>query len=423
MKPAIRITNVSKLYRLGELQHHWTIGDKLAAVFSRRGPETTRNGQTNGNGRRARNGAGQQDEIWALKDVSFDVAPGEVVGIIGRNGAGKSTLLKILSRITEPTTGEIELHGRVSSLLEVGTGFHPELTGRDNIYLNGSILGMKKAEINRKFDEIVDFSGVERFLETPVKRYSSGMQVRLAFAVAAHLEPDVLVVDEVLAVGDFEFQKKSLGKIHRISREGRTVLYVSHNLQAIRTLCQRAVLLANGERVSDGSVDQVLALYQSGNTQDQSTWSRACTSDDASITFQNLSVSLHGVQPLLMLDCNITTRAQSPCDDALLAINISDASDTAIMQALPSARPFVCGVAGTQDINIRISLPPLIPGIYHLSFWLGPHNTMTYDQVNNALVFRVTASPTLDRTFPHHPDHGCIVPPSVVTSSRPSTAR
>ncbi|MGB7339680.1 MAG: ABC transporter ATP-binding protein, partial [Phototrophicaceae bacterium] len=202
-----------------------------------------------------------QDAIWALRDVSFDIGEGEVVGIIGRNGAGKSTLLKILSRITPPTIGQVTLYGRVGSLLEVGTGFHPELTGRENVYLNGTILGMTKAEIDRKFDEIVDFSGVERFIDTPIKRYSSGMQVRLAFAVAAHLEPEILIVDEVLSVGDAEFQKKSIGKMQDVSKSGRTVLFVSHNMNAIRNLCSRAIWMENGMLKSDGEVNAIATDY------------------------------------------------------------------------------------------------------------------------------------------------------------------
>lgn len=209
-----------------------------------------------------------KEEFWALKDVSFEIKRGEAVGIIGRNGAGKSTLLKILSRITEPTTGYIEMNGRVASLLEVGTGFHPELTGRENVFLNGAILGMSRVEIKRKFDEIVDFSGVEKFLDTPVKRYSSGMYVRLAFAVAAHLEPEILVVDEVLAVGDAEFQKKCLGKMNEVSKnEGRTVLFVSHNMGAVQTLCKKAIFLQNGAiKFDDYNVKEIIASYlQSGN--------------------------------------------------------------------------------------------------------------------------------------------------------------
>jgi lipopolysaccharide transport system ATP-binding protein len=201
--------------------------------------------------------------LWALRDVSFTVAPGEVVGIIGRNGAGKSTLLKILSRITKPTEGYAELSGRLGSLLEVGTGFHPELTGRDNIYLNGAVLGMRRDEIGRKFDDIVEFSGVQAFIDTPVKRYSSGMYVRLAFAVAAHLEPEILVVDEVLAVGDAAFQKQCLGKMEEVSRTGRTILFVSHNMQAVTRLCTRALLLYEGRVVEDGPSERVVARYLS----------------------------------------------------------------------------------------------------------------------------------------------------------------
>src|SRR5215469_5991221 len=202
------------------------------------------------------------EEFWALKDVSFGVKLGEVVGIIGRNGAGKSTLLKILSRITEPTAGRVRLKGRVSSLLEVGTGFHPELTGRENIYLNGTILGMTKKEIDRKFDAIVSFSGVERFIDTPVKRFSSGMQVRLAFSVAAHLEPEILIVDEVLAVGDAAFQKKCLGKMQDVAAGGRTVLFVSHDLAAVEKLCSRAILLDGGRCRADGLTAKTIAHYQ-----------------------------------------------------------------------------------------------------------------------------------------------------------------
>jgi lipopolysaccharide transport system ATP-binding protein len=215
-------------------------------------------------------GAGTE-EFWALKDVSFEVEQGEVVGIIGRNGAGKSTLLKILSRITEPTEGRAVLRGRVGSLLEVGTGFHAELTGRENIYLSGAILGMRKAEIDRKFDEIVAFSGVEKFLDTPAKRYSSGMYVRLGFAVAAHLEPEILVIDEVLAVGDAEFQKRCLGKMSEVAKSGRTVLFVSHNMGAVKTLCERAILIDEGRVIADGSAVDVASRYLSESlSEDQS---------------------------------------------------------------------------------------------------------------------------------------------------------
>ena len=204
--------------------------------------------------------------VWALNDISFEINPGEVVGIIGRNGAGKSTLLKILSRITEPTSGYAEIHGRVGSLLEVGSGFHPELTGRDNIYLNGAVLGMRKTEIDRKFDEIIAFAETEKFIDTPLKRYSSGMYLRLAFAVAAHLEPEILMVDEVLAVGDVQFQKKCLGKMQDVSkREGRTILFVSHNMDAIRRLCNRCLMIADGKLVANGDTVVVTDKYLNEN--------------------------------------------------------------------------------------------------------------------------------------------------------------
>jgi lipopolysaccharide transport system ATP-binding protein len=254
---AIRAENLGKLYRIGPRLRYRTLRDSLTDAMHapfRRLPSLFGNSQFD-----IRNS--KSDHIWALKDVSFEVRQGEVVGIIGRNGSGKSTLLKILSRITEPTEGIAEIHGRIGSLLEVGTGFHPELTGRENIYLNGAIMGMKKLEIDRKFDEIVAFAEVEKFIETPVKHYSSGMQVRLAFAVAAHLEPEILLMDEVLAVGDAAFQKKCLGKMGEVAREGRTVLFVSHNMTAIRSLCGTSVWLDNGRIVEAGETGQVVLDY------------------------------------------------------------------------------------------------------------------------------------------------------------------
>jgi lipopolysaccharide transport system ATP-binding protein len=247
---AISVRSLGKLYQLGERRVGYkTLRESLASVFARK------NGHANSNG------AAPPKTFWALKDVSFDVHRGEIVGIIGRNGAGKSTLLKILSRITDPTTGEVELSGRTGSLLEVGTGFHPELTGRENIFLNGAILGMKRAEIAARFDEIISFAGTEKFLDTPVKHYSSGMYMRLAFAIAAHLEPEILIVDEVLAVGDAEFQKKCLGKMGDISKSGRTILFVSHNMQAVTRLCKRVIFLQSGEIVKDGDAYEATSEY------------------------------------------------------------------------------------------------------------------------------------------------------------------
>jgi lipopolysaccharide transport system ATP-binding protein len=258
---AIKVENLSKRYRIGFEQQ---ARDTLAEVITDWITQPIRNY------RRLRNltqfdqdNQEELDIIWALRDVSFSVGAGEVIGIIGSNGAGKSTLLKILSRITYPTKGIVELNGRVSSLLEVGTGFHPELTGRENVYLNGTILGMTKSEIDRKFDEIVDFSGISKFIDTPVKFYSSGMGVRLAFSVAAHLEPEILLIDEVLSVGDAAFQKKSLGKMEEVSQQGRTVLFVSHNMGAVRALCSRGLLLESGSLVLDDDVDAVINSYLS----------------------------------------------------------------------------------------------------------------------------------------------------------------
>jgi lipopolysaccharide transport system ATP-binding protein len=252
----ISVENVSKSYQLGVIGTGTFRGDFQRWWAKLRGlpdPHLKIGEKDYGN----RDG----ETVWALKDINFQIYQGQAVGVIGRNGAGKSTLLKILSRVTAPTSGEIKVKGRVASLLEVGTGFHPELTGRENIFLNGAILGMSRDEIIRKFDEIVDFSGVEKYIDTPVKRYSSGMYVRLAFAVAAHLEPEILVVDEVLAVGDAEFQKKCLGKMSDVAHEGRTVLFVSHNMAAIESLCERAICINSGGIVADDSVDKVIQLY------------------------------------------------------------------------------------------------------------------------------------------------------------------
>jgi lipopolysaccharide transport system ATP-binding protein len=258
-KVVIKAENISKQYRLG-LVGTGTIKDDMKRWwYKMRGAEDPflKIGETND-----RSSKGTSDYVWSLQDINFEINQGDSVGIIGRNGAGKSTLLKILSQVTQPTTGKIYTKGRIASLLEVGTGFHPELTGRENIFLNGAILGMRKHEIARKLDEIIAFSGVERYIDTPVKRYSSGMYVRLAFAVAAHLESEILIVDEVLAVGDADFQKKCLGKMNDVSKgEGRTVLFVSHNMAAVKSLCTRGIVLENGTLKFDGSVDDALTVY------------------------------------------------------------------------------------------------------------------------------------------------------------------
>ncbi len=257
-KKVIEISNLGKQYRLGQVGTTTLSDDLKRWWYSVRGKDDPFLiiGETND-----RTKKGSSDYVWALKDINFSVNQGEVIGIIGKNGAGKSTLLKILSRTTSPSIGEYKVKGRIASLLEVGTGFHPDLTGRENVFLNGAILGMTKSEIRNKFDEIVDFSGVERYIDTPVKRYSSGMYVRLAFAVAAHLEPEILIVDEVLAVGDAEFQKKCLGKMKDVSGQGRTVLFVSHNMSAVNSLCTRCVYLQNGTVHSIGETSKIVETY------------------------------------------------------------------------------------------------------------------------------------------------------------------
>ena len=281
MKPIIRVEDLGKRYRIGMRKDNYiTLRDSLTQAV--RAPLRRL--------RQRRDDQGQM--LWALRDVGFEVQPGEVLGIIGRNGAGKSTLLKVLSRITEPTTGRVELYGRVGSLLEVGTGFHPELTGRENIYMNGAILGMRRREITRQFDPIVEFSEVGRFIDTPVKHYSSGMFMRLAFAVAAHLDPEILIVDEVLAVGDANFQKKCLGKMGTVAQQGRTVLFVSHNLRAMQTLCSRVIWINEGTVAADGRTDTVISNYlkTSVSALDEQVWNDPATAPG------NDKIRLHSVR-------------------------------------------------------------------------------------------------------------------------------
>jgi len=370
MKPVIEIEKLSKLYRLGA------------------------------------RGAGE--DFWALRDVSFNVATGDVLGIVGRNGAGKSTLLKVLSRITQPTSGRARLRGRVASLLEVGTGFHPELSGRENIFLNGAILGMRRAEIARKFDEIVAFAEIEQFLDTPVKRYSSGMYVRLAFAVAAHLEPEILIVDEVLAVGDAAFQKRCLGKMTEVARGGRTILFVSHNMSAVQTLCGRAVLLEKGSVAAIGEPAEVLARYLERGGEDASTWTRDETATTRPLQFTSARANLDGTTLHLDLKMRSTARHRP----SFIAVDIASGLGQVLMQALPRATPFITDAHPEHALNLTIALPPLIPGHYTLTLWAGPHNTETLDAVERALSFEIETSPTADRTFSHSANHGHIVPPS-----------
>jgi lipopolysaccharide transport system ATP-binding protein len=334
------------------------------------------------------------EEFWALKDVDFEVQQGEVVGIIGRNGAGKSTLLKLLSRITEPTTGRIELNGRVASLLEVGTGFHPELTGRENIFLNGAILGMTRTEIKRKFDEIVAFAEVEKFLDTPVKRYSSGMYVRLAFAVAAHLEPEILVVDEVLAVGDAEFQKKCLGKMSEVAKGGRTVLFVSHNTAAVCALCHRAMLLQAGELKLVGDAHEIVARYAALSKQESTPTLQFPEQKLEQPRFSRISLSQDILQygDTLQLSICITSPKSTT---AAIEVEIRDHTGTPI--AYCSTAPMYNTLIeiskdASKTVELRIGPLRLASGSYYLYFWLIKPWTENYHIVTEPLPFEITLS-------------------------------
>lgn len=308
------------------------------------------------------------EDFWALKDVNFKIQEGDRVGVIGRNGAGKSTLLKILSRISEPTSGKIKIKGRVASLLEVGTGFHPELTGRENIFLNGAILGMSKAEIRRKFDEIVDFAEVERFIDTPVKRYSSGMHVRLAFSVAAHLESEILILDEVLAVGDMAFQKKCLGKMEGVSKNGQTILFVSHGMQAVRSICTRAIFLEKGKVALDGEVSEIISAYLlSADTNRQS---KLVFAEDASLPMQFLSVELSD-SPSQTDDVAVTFtyKVAQKQEGVLLCVEVKNEADVSVFYANDefwndeSKREI-----GTHAVTLTIPRSQLAPGEYAVAF-------------------------------------------------------
>ena len=350
------------------------------------------------------------DLFWALKDVSFAVNEGEVVGIIGRNGAGKSTLLKIFSRITSPSFGQAILNGRVSSLLEVGTGFHPDLTGRENIYMNGTILGMRKQEIDRKFDEIVEFSGVEAFLDTPIKRYSSGMQVRLAFAVAAHLEPEILIIDEVLAVGDGEFQKKCLGKMQDVARGGRTILFVSHNMHAVRSLTHRAALLQKGELVCFGETGETIRTYTSSSTDSDGRQHslevyRHGDYGGKETIFTTLEVvradECDGSLPVIESGQPITLRfgieTSTAIDSSCVTLALSREGETNITTAFTEDQSFHIQLKpGTHTFECDLGSIPLAPGRYFITASHRPSISMLpFDYVTDVPVFDIKI-PSID---------------------------
>jgi lipopolysaccharide transport system ATP-binding protein len=383
----IKVENLGKSYRIkhqAEFERYSTLRDTLAgkvkSLFENRKPEI-------GNRKSV-------EDFWALKGVSLEVKQGEVVGIIGRNGAGKSTLLKILSRITEPTEGRVTLRGRVASLLEVGTGFHPELTGRENVYLNGAILGMHRAEIKRKFDEIVAFAEVEKFLDTPVKRYSSGMYVRLAFAVAAHLEPEILIVDEVLAVGDTEFQKKCLGKMQSVAtKEGRTVLFVSHNLAAVRTLCTRGIFLQQGRVNSIGTASEVLRAYvtslpQAGKTSELTFLYVGPKPKFTSLALEKLKYNCGEI-----IKIKGKLFSELACQ-ASIEVELHDERESPA--AYTSTSP-LAGLAwnlapGATSFEVELGPVWLAEGSYRLFFWLIKPWTENYHEVEQPLSFEIEHS-------------------------------
>ncbi|MFL5789619.1 MAG: ABC transporter ATP-binding protein [Flavisolibacter sp.] len=394
----IKIEEVGKLYRLGEIGTG-TLSHDLnrwyARIMGKEDPFSVV-GETNDRTTRSDN-----EYVWALKDISFEVKQGQVLGIIGRNGAGKSTLLKILSKVTTPTTGKIKLRGRIASLLEVGTGFHPELTGRENIFLNGAILGMTKTEIKSKFDEIVDFAGVERYIETPVKRYSSGMYVRLAFAVAAFLEPEILIIDEVLAVGDAEFQKKCLGRMKDVSRnDGRTVLFVSHNMGAISNLCDSALLMQYGKIIDEGNVDHVIANYNKFNFNSES----EITFEDEVI--RRLEAYQRGDEIFIKAVYSHDTLIRQP--------NLGFVIHNELGDPITGANPIKLGIIEfgepkkSGEILIKVKSPKLVDGSYTISIWFNDGKGDTLFHKSNCLSVTVNnMAQYIDRSVK---DEGIVVP-------------
>ncbi len=408
MSTAIEFNNVSKQYKLG-LVSTKTLSHDLNRWWQtkilRKDDPYLKIGSVNDRSAKA-----DSDYVWALKDIDFKVEQGDVVGIIGKNGAGKSTLLKLLSRVTNPTTGTIRARGRIASLLEVGTGFHPELTGRENIYMNGSIMGMNKAEITRKLDEIVDFSGCERYIDTPVKRYSSGMTVRLGFAIAAHLDPEILVVDEVLAVGDAEFQKKAICKMQDVSKgEGRTVLFVSHNMASIRQLCKSGILLNNGTIETSGNINDVVTHYLSG----QKTLNDFERKGNGAIrvlesTIANNEVTLGGD-----LEIQLKLQCIRDCEKVDISFDVKDEDYNQVAHisnydsqfTLPNAN-----AGNIYDIKCKISNVNMAPGAYVANIWVGSPYEM-YDWIRECISFYVSQNSTfIQRETPYDAYSKVVLP-------------
>ncbi len=391
---AIRVESVSKCYQLG------TTDPGPRGLLTERLGGALRAPLRLFSGRKEADESSHDDAFWALRDVSLAVAPGEVVGLIGANGAGKSTLLKILSRITPPTEGRVTLRGRVATMLEVGTGFHPELTGRENVYLNGTILGMRRREIEARFDEIVDFSGIERFIDTPVKRYSSGMYVRLAFAVAAHLEPEILLVDEVLAVGDADFQRRCLGKMRDVVKdEGRTIVFVSHNLSAIQRLCGRSYWIDSGRVAAEGSSQQVVAAYlqrvgsrqHGGEAEIGANSARIGTGDALLRRVAMLSAAGEPIDQLMLgqaFSLRLTFEVLKPVDDAVVEVGICTADGARVVtaQSIDGERPVLALGPGTWDITVQLDIT-LLPGDFTIDVALHRLVGLTWDYVEQVFAF------------------------------------
>ena len=387
---AIKFENISKQYRLGEIGTGTLSHDLNRWWHKARGHEDPylKIGETNDRTRK-----GESDYIWALRDIDFEVKKGEVLGIIGKNGAGKSTLLKILSKVTKPTTGLIKANGRIASLLEVGTGFHPEMTGRENIYMNGAIMGMTKAEITRKFDEIVDFAGVERYIDTPVKRYSSGMTVRLGFAIAAHLEPEILVVDEVLAVGDAEFQKKAIGKMQDVSKnQGRTVLFVSHNMGAIRTLCPKTLILEKGKIIKYCSTEDAIITYLSINTTGSLEYI-ATNSEKTHIAYARLidsnNKSTNSYDFGKHIRCEIVIKTHEIPRGTFFTIALQNKYKNRVFSSDHTLDEFQ--IDANKEFKFIFEFPylPYAPGIYSLNIALHLPNLMMLELLDDIMSFEV----------------------------------
>jgi lipopolysaccharide transport system ATP-binding protein len=393
MQPIITVENLGKRYRLGPRERYRTLRDSLVetAMSPVRGLASLFSGNRNGNG--------SEEHVWALKDVSFEVAAGDVVGLIGSNGAGKSTLLKILSRITEPTLGCARLYGRVGSLLEVGTGFHPELTGRENIFLSGAILGMRRAEIARKFDEIVAFADIEQFIDTPVKRYSSGMYVRLAFAVAAHLEPEILLVDEVLAVGDASFQKKCLGKMGDIARAGRTVLFVSHNMTSIESLCTSCLLIKSGKVEAKGIPTEIVGRYLA-NERNSDSGSRSLRHHQGrragsigAMTMVELQTDGETIDGAIRmgspLSINVSYSAERPLRPVVgVAVRTIQGAPVFAVSERYCNQLASCESAQRGKVVCTLDELPLMPGTYVIDLYFGDAGN-DFDRISDAISFEV----------------------------------